>query len=269
MLSVEEVNLIKAVPTQNMGALEAYFLGKAKRFEGGVSGLQEAIVFFKRAVELDPEYAEAHALLGRTLLEVTWSASLHREAQMAKAEPHIFKALQLNDLLSDAHLSLGLLRAWQGDLAAEEQAYQRALELNPRQADVLVMLAGVVSQPDEKEQLLKQAYAVDPGHPDAPFRLANAMRASGKFEECRNHLEDFAARNPDNPKVYASLNGLFFRELGLYDECIIVMRKFIDLEPGAIGNRAYISSSFDLLGDLKSGRWWYEGRMKYVTEGEG
>ncbi len=83
----------------------------------------------QRAVELDPEFADAWALL--SLLEVIPAVWVSREHFLA-VESHAGTALQLYSRLPAAHTAIGyvrLLRDW--DLDGAKAAFRRALAISP------------------------------------------------------------------------------------------------------------------------------------------
>ena len=88
----------------------------------------EAIGNLQRAVELDPEFADAWALL--SLLEVIPAVWVSRE-HFSAVESHAGTALQLDSRLPAAHTAIGyvrLLRDW--DLDGANAAFRRALAIS-------------------------------------------------------------------------------------------------------------------------------------------
>ncbi len=96
-LSPEERGLLDTVPTENMAALEAYFLGKQRMEKRSSAALAEAVDDFNRAIELDPGFALAYVgLADSRLLQVIFSG-LPRDEMIEKAQAAIDKALALDD----------------------------------------------------------------------------------------------------------------------------------------------------------------------------
>lgn len=125
-----------ARPTDNHGAYDLYLRGvffKNKRTE---EGLLEAIDLFEQALEKDPDFALAWAGIAtsQNLLRSRGYRSVEETIELERAA--VKKALELDDGLSEAHLSLAWIRFnhdwdWQG--AGEE--FERAVDLDPRNAE--------------------------------------------------------------------------------------------------------------------------------------
>lgn len=98
-----------------------------KEIEQGQSLLEKndaekSISHFRKAVQLDASYAQAHLLLGTAYLFLN---------KCKEAQPALEKAIQLDDKLAAAHIALGACFNQQGNFAAGEKPLLRGLELNP------------------------------------------------------------------------------------------------------------------------------------------
>lgn len=111
----------------------AYRLERGKAL-GALGRQQEAFEDLNRAVELDPQLAEAHQYIGVSFLE----RRLFTEARMAFEE-----ALALDPRLPRCHVGLGLIAEAEGDPASAERHLSRALELNPADEAIRRKLSGL------------------------------------------------------------------------------------------------------------------------------
>jgi Tfp pilus assembly protein PilF len=122
--------------TDNLEAYDYFLRGVEylQRFthEANVQARQ----LFGKAIELDPQFALAHALLGWThLQEWTWQWSLDPQA-LEQTFTLAQKAISLDDSLPLAHVLLGYVYQWknrQHDQAIAE--LKRAIALDPNDAE--------------------------------------------------------------------------------------------------------------------------------------
>ena len=90
----------------------------------------KAMQSFEEAIKLDPTYAPAYLGIADSLVSsYELTSDSVREAKAAVA-----KALELDDSLVAAHITLAMLREHAWDWAGAEKEYQRAVELNPSSA---------------------------------------------------------------------------------------------------------------------------------------
>jgi adenylate cyclase len=125
----------------------------------------EARRLYEKAIELDPEYGLAHALLA-LMMYAEWvrdttgsEAALDRALELAK------RAVELDENESYCHFMLGqaYLHLRSFDLA--EHYHRRAVEMNPNNPEHLADMGGLLlylDRPEEALEWLAQARRVDP-----------------------------------------------------------------------------------------------------------
>ena len=110
ILSPEDRERMDRLPTENLVALESYFKGKVGFFLYTLQGAEEAVVHFGKAVELDPGFASAQAMLGRSLLRKFFYAKAHSDDQpVIEAESHILRAVEFGRLVERSLCCTGRL----------------------------------------------------------------------------------------------------------------------------------------------------------------
>jgi protein O-GlcNAc transferase len=126
---------------------------------------EEAIAAYRRALALEPGFAEAHNNLGVTLVTLGEDALAIRELQAAIAARSEY---------AEAHNNLGVLRERLGQFDAALQSYETAVRLRPDFADALANYAQLLrTRPDLMEGSLRRlaaeaddAIAVKAKYPD-------------------------------------------------------------------------------------------------------
>ena len=99
------------IPTQNMKAYELLLQGRFF-LDKYVEGFEKALECFNKAIELDPDYAEAYAELARVYFLLTMFLFYKPHEGFEKAKSYAQKALLLNDGLGGAHYVLGQIYFW-------------------------------------------------------------------------------------------------------------------------------------------------------------
>jgi TolB-like protein len=130
----------------------------------------EARSLFERARQLDPGYARSYASLSRTFnmdWRYAWSddpdGSLDRALELAEL------AVQCDPLDACGHAEVGFVCLYRKQHQASLIAYERAIELNPNDPDILAEMGDALTnagQLDRARQLLTRAISLNPFCPD-------------------------------------------------------------------------------------------------------
>lgn len=183
-------------PTRNVEAHDAYLLGRYEWNRRSEDGLRRAIEHFDRARTLDPRFARAWAGLADAHLLLGTYGFEPRETALPRARDAAERALALDDRLSDAHASLGLVaEELDRDGSEAERHYRRALELDPGNATARQWLAGLLTvsgRVDDGVRELERAASLDPRsiaiHSDLAATLYYARRHRESAAQCRRAL---------------------------------------------------------------------------------
>ncbi|MDJ0940707.1 MAG: winged helix-turn-helix domain-containing protein [Woeseiaceae bacterium] len=238
VLSPEEQQNVSRLPTENLAALEAYFQGIHYYFRFTSDDIDLAIKYFQQAIDLDPGFAEAHAILGSALLEKIDFGGLPSDEQIALAEPHIARALELGPELGEAHASLAMLEESKGDFVATEAAYEKAIELSPNNTGLLRGFAYFKSsrlgQHEQALELVDRARLLDPQNPQDAETIAlrgEILMFLGRFEESLAAYQAAIATPPDFATDYAGFGLLLHEKLYQQDQAVKAFRRYHFLDP--------------------------------------
>ncbi|MCH8112380.1 MAG: hypothetical protein IH905_10595 [Proteobacteria bacterium] len=154
-------------PTANMTAYDYCLLGTQQLLAWTPESIVEAGRLAQQAVDLDPRFARAYALLAATHL---WVVPLQasREGALADAQRHAETAAALDDEDSWSRAILGLARYELGHDEEAEIQCRRAVELNPNDADanaILGVLMVYFGRLDEGREWITKAMRLNPFPP--------------------------------------------------------------------------------------------------------
>jgi Tfp pilus assembly protein PilF len=143
----------------------------------------------RRAVELDPDLAEAHTSLGMGLEWLEWD--------FAGAEREYKRALELNPDYATGHQRYGVFLVLSGRSDEGLRELRRALELDPASlpinADLGTYLCGSLGQPDEGLEQLKKTRELAPTWPRIHGLLSTCYAEKGMWNEAVQELVSIGA----------------------------------------------------------------------------
>jgi DNA-binding winged helix-turn-helix (wHTH) protein/tetratricopeptide (TPR) repeat protein len=137
-----------------------------------------------RAVEIDPDLAEAHSSLG--LLRVYY------DHDWAGAELEFNRALELNPDLVSAHQRFATYLQYMGRFEESDAEYKQALELDPFSLQININLATnhyLKGELDTAIALLKKTLELEPDYMPTHFVLGNAYIQKGNWKEALSEFE--------------------------------------------------------------------------------
>jgi len=200
-LLTENRTLIEQKAPEDMGAYVLYLRGRHYWSKRTKQDIEKAIAYFGEAIQKDPNYALAHAgmadcytLMGRHLYLPPKDAFL-------KARDYANRALELNDKLAEAHISLAaVLISYNWDWNAAEEQFKLALHLNPNYASahywhsVLLQTTGRLQ---ESITAAEKAQVLDPLSPVIGMGMVQAYFFSEQYDRAIDECHKYLAMNPD------------------------------------------------------------------------
>jgi serine/threonine protein kinase/tetratricopeptide (TPR) repeat protein len=230
-------------------AYESYLkaLGYMQRYDKP-GNLDLAIRALSNAVSTDPQFALGYAELGEAYRLKYQLDKNPKWTEQALANGT--KATTLNDRLPAAYVTVGRIHDATGknDLALEE--FQRALQLDPRNADAIAGMAHSyesAGRAADAEAAYKKAIALRPDYWDGYNSLGNFYDRQSKYDDAVVQLKHAIELTPDNAQAYSNLGAAYLDsgDAKKYPEAEAALNKSIALGPsyGGYANLGYLYES--------------------------
>lgn len=172
-LSTTEQQRARRKPTENLDAWECYQRGLWYMF--GYANTDQALYYFHRAIELDPEFGSAHAGVAYTYaVQILLGASRDKAEDLKRGMSAADTAIRIDQTDPFAHFAKGRISIFNGDHEKAVAEFRRAIALNPN-------------------------YAL------AHFGLAHGLWHAGRPAEALPHHDEAIRLSPHDPILWAIL----------------------------------------------------------------
>jgi eukaryotic-like serine/threonine-protein kinase len=187
---------LQEATTPSLEALKVFNLARQTTFSMGTAA---TVPLFKRAIEIDPQFAMAYATLG-----LTYGALGESELSAEYAT----KAYLLRDHTSEREkffISVNYDREVTRNLERAEQNCELWEHAYPRDSDAPALASGFISQGvgnyEQSIEQAKRAIQLDPDHTFAQVNLAAGYFFLNRFEEAKEICARFSKRNQVFPEI--------------------------------------------------------------------
>lgn len=209
-------------------ARDAYLRG---RFYWYSESYEKSREFFQEAIKLDPGYAAAYAGLADGYTAASVSGEISSIESMPKAEAASRKALELDDLLPEAHLALAAVKLfYRWDWEGAEKESERAIDLNPSLAEAHHLHAYILETRNHMEEALQEDKLTVELDPFArPWAYGYALIRARRFDEALKELSQRSEARPDAGILHAFLSNTYAHR-GDYTSAMEELRKVLAIE---------------------------------------
>jgi putative PEP-CTERM system TPR-repeat lipoprotein len=184
-------------------AVVQYVLGTVHQRRGELGQAEAA---YRKAVELDPRQMPARLALAKIYLSTN---------KPDQALVELDKGLSIDRGNAEGWLLSGVAHERKGDVPKAQEAFQKALAINPRFAPAANNLAWLYSEHGgDPEQALKLAQIAKEGAPDDPQvsdTLGWVLYKRGVYQRALGLLKESAAKLPDNAQVQFHLGMTYYK----------------------------------------------------------
>jgi TolB-like protein/Tfp pilus assembly protein PilF len=226
-LTPEDEARLRGTRTVNPPAHEAYLQGRYFLDRRTKAGVDKALGYFQRAIELDPTYASAYASLAEMFLVQGLYDPTHQMELLAKSKAASLKALELDDRLSTAHYTLAAqrLRVW--NWSGGEVEYRRAIELNPSDATAHAWYANLLitmGRMTEAEVEMQRAQDLDPLSLEVYGAATAFLWYARRYDELISRCREWVERDANLEWYYHHTLGAAYVQMGRHQEAITELR---------------------------------------------
>jgi TolB-like protein/Tfp pilus assembly protein PilF len=194
---------VAARPTTNPDAYDAYLRGLAgwKKLSSSTDDQQKVVAHLSRAVQLDPEFGLAWALLS-AMNTIAYAEFDRTPQRLARAKEALDQAHRLAPNSGDTSFAVGLYH-YRGlaDYDAALAAFEKAREHSSNRVPATEFSAYVKRRQgkwNDSIGLHRQAIELDPRNPILLSELALTYRALGRFDEARELVDRALELEPNN-----------------------------------------------------------------------
>jgi tetratricopeptide (TPR) repeat protein len=213
--------------------------------------LKESIRHFEQALELDPDYAPAHAGLAGAYTRLALTGGAAPSEVLPRARAAALIALEIDDALSDAHQSMGeVLFFFDWDWEGAESEMRRASELDPSNAEFRFVYSVVLSMLGRHEEALaeiERAVAFNPwdlmtnAHGGYPYFMAR------QYDRAIEEFEKALTLDPNFYDTHFHLGWTYIHK-GMYEEAIAAQEKAVRLGGGITRTKAALAYAYGSAG---------------------
>ncbi|HVF39738.1 MAG TPA: protein kinase, partial [Gemmatimonadaceae bacterium] len=237
-------------PTRDVEAYELYLKGRFSWNERTRPKLEEALAYYRAAIERDPQFALAYSGMAEAYVNMSNFEYMPSAEALARAEVAASRAIALDSTLAEAHSSRGFVLASRGAYAASEAAFRRSIRLNRSYSwshHYYALLLTMLGRLDEATHQVNNSLALDPLSLPSNATLGVLLCARGRFADARTQLRHALTLSPDFPLTRYYLGVVEAKE-GRYADASRDLEHARKFAPGFPGARAALAYTYKRAG---------------------
>ena len=219
-LTGSEKELVVKKGTDNVAAYDAFLRGWVYYLRLTPDDFTKAVASLKKAIELDPNYGRAYAVLSAVYWDATWSTELLK----------------------------GLGVSWHEARARSIQYLQKAPK-DPITHYVKSRMYVLRRQYQEAISEIERGLALDPNDPACHLEMGLALTMEGRPKDAVEFLKRGMRLDPHNPSRYLVVLGMAHFCMGELEEAAGLLEKAMRLNPETAPSwGCWLAASYGLLG---------------------
>ncbi len=243
--------------TENVEAYNLCLKGRYHYIKLTRESLAKSKEYYEQAIAVDKNYALAWCKLARFYYVMGWLGFMPSKEANAQANQAIVKALQLDELLAEAHAVMGMLRASEFDWKEAESAFNRALKLDNKSSDIWqaysLFFLVPMGRMDEAITTSRKALELDPLSTYLQHQLAIRYYLNRQYDRAIECEQGALELDPHYNHSYLIL-GLSLFETGKNDQGIQALQMALQLSGNAPFMLAYLGFAYARVGQVSEAK---------------
>jgi eukaryotic-like serine/threonine-protein kinase len=237
-LTIDEQKQLRKHYTTDTAAYDSYLMGLYFWNKRSKDGLEKAINYFQQAVEKDPNFALAYALMADCYyLQVYYKFNSAPET-IRNAKTAAQRALVLDDSVAEAHVAMAMVQSLQKKGRLCKESLRRALQLNPNLAIAHQRYAWCLCASGELNDAvreMKRAQELDPLSPTNDTALGMILIFARQFPGALEYCYKAAELAPNEALIQENL-AMAYTLNGMYQQAIEHYQAVGELNPEKKGD---------------------------------
>jgi DNA-binding winged helix-turn-helix (wHTH) protein/tetratricopeptide (TPR) repeat protein len=227
--------------TENIEAYQLYVRARSGCEKRTAEGFKRGIEYLSRAIQIDPNYALAHAELAQCISVPSYYGAVDPNIAYPKARDCALRALEIDSNLAEAHEVLATVsQNYDWDWPAAEKRYKRTIELNPNYAAGHYHYSYHLALQGRFEEGIREATEAlsrDPMSGMLNSGLAFVLMLARKYDACIEQALTATEVDPEMTLCYWTL-GVAYENKAMYRQALAAYEKCIGLG----GTHGYVNS---------------------------
>jgi serine/threonine-protein kinase len=240
--------------TRDAEARTLYLKGRYVMYGRGREGLEQAVTYFRSALERDSSYARAWAGLADSYTRLGSMGYLPHAQVFPRARAAAARALALDDGLAEAHTALAYALVSGRDFRGGEQHFRRAIQLAPSHADAHHWYGFMLAATGRVEEGLRElglARELDPLSMQIGSALGRALIYARRYDRAIEYYQELLELRPDLAPLHFGI-GVAQLENGHQPAAIGAARRALEIDPESQGALALLACAQARGGDREA-----------------
>jgi serine/threonine-protein kinase len=237
---------------KQLEAAYLYLKGRSYWNKRTSDAIKEGMDYFQQAIDVDPNYAAAHAGLADCYNMLVLYSALPPQEGFSKSKTSAMKALELDNSIAEAHTALAFVKfRFDWDWAGAGREFNLAFEQNANYASAHQWYANYLiakGQTSDAIKAAKRAQELDPLSLITISQQSWALYFANRYDEAIASCQSVLAQDPDFYIARRYL-GMAYEQKRMYPEAIAEFQRALTASRGSLLMKAHLGHAYAVSGD--------------------